>query len=133
MSRFVEQPAALVSGGPAWLLSRILPSREVVKVLSRPPPWLDRADVAATVAAIHRVAKELNPPPTALERDTATLVGAVTPESPWTVRRAVDHLQLSVRRVQELALDLGGRRVGRHWLLDEVAVREFARQREGAV
>ncbi|MGH4008287.1 MAG: helix-turn-helix domain-containing protein [Pseudonocardiaceae bacterium] len=47
------------------------------------------------------------------------------------MERAAAVLQLSRRRTQELAAGglLGGQRVGRQWILDEVAVREFARQR----
>jgi hypothetical protein len=131
VSRFIGYPAAVVSGGPAWLLSKILRSTSVAKVISHPPVWLDHAELTATVAAIHQAAKAFAMTATAPERETAALTCAVTLESnpEWTVRKAADYLQLSRRRVQELASQLGGRRIGRQWILDEVAVREFARKR----
>jgi hypothetical protein len=111
--------AAIVSGAPAWLLSRIMRSPNVKKVLSTPPLWVDRAEVAAAVDAIHRAAKAFETASGALERDDGT------------VRRAADYLGLSERRVQERAIELGGRKVGRQWILDEVAVRqEYQRRRQ---
>jgi hypothetical protein len=136
VSRFIGYPAAVVSGGPAWLLSKILRSPSVAKAISHPPIWLDQAELTATVAAIHQAAKAFDTAAvTAPERETAAITRAVTLESnsEWTVRRAADYLRLSRRRVQELASKLGGRRIGRQWILDGVAVREFARQRKGAL
>lgn len=133
--RYVEH-AAIVSGGAAWLLSRILRSPAVAKLTGNPPAWLDRSEISATVNAIHHAAKAFEVASTAHERENATVVGAVdaqsdpTPE--WTVSRAADHLRLSPRRVQELAPELGGRRVGRQWILNELAVREYRRWREDA-
>jgi hypothetical protein len=131
--RFIELPAAVVTGGPAWLLSRILRSPSVATVISLPPIWVNQAELTATITAIHRAAKAFDTMATAPERETATLTCAVTLESnsEWTVRKAADYLGLSQRRVQELASQLGGRRVGRQWILEEVAVREFARRRRG--
>lgn len=132
--RFIES-AAVVSGGSAWLLSRILLSANVAKVIANPPSWLDRADLAATVAAIHRAASAQARRLELAQRETATVLDATAPDCPssWTVQRAADYLRLSPRRVQEIALvELGGRRVGRSWQLDETAVRAYERQRRGA-
>lgn len=135
MSGFIES-AAVLSGPAALVVSRVLSSPNVVKVLSGLPPWLApyRSEISAAVQAIHRAAKAFETAATAPGRDTATVVGAVTLDSnsEWTVRKAADYLGLSRRRVQELAGQLGGRRVGRLWILDEVTVRELARQRRGA-
>ena len=121
----------MVAGGLAWLLSRVLRSPDVATVVACPPPWLDRADVVATLAAIHLAASALEAGLTARERETAIEAGAVAAHSDpdWTVGRAADYLRLSPRRVQELACELGGRKVGRQWLLDEVAVRVYERAR----
>lgn len=131
--RYVE--GALVHGSSAWLLSRILASPGVATVVSNPPGWVDRAELAATIAAIHTAASRFDTASSAAhEREDAALLGAVTPQldPAWTVRRAADYLGLSDRRVQELAAELGGRRVGRAWILDEVAVREYERRRQRA-
>jgi hypothetical protein len=50
--RYIE--GALVHGSSAWLLGRILASPGVATVLRNPPGWVDRAELAATVAAIHQ-------------------------------------------------------------------------------
>jgi hypothetical protein len=128
--RYIE--GALVRGSSAWLLSRIVASPGVTTVLNNPPGWVDRTELAATIAAIHKAARGFDTASAAPERDTATALGAVMPESDllgWTVRRAADFLGLSDRRVQEMAPELGGRRVGRQWLLDEVAVHHEGERR----
>lgn len=135
-SRYVEH-AAVVSGAPAWLLSRILRSPNVATVVNNAPRWIDHAELNATVEAIHGAAKAFQMASAARERENATVPGAVTAESDdpgWTVRRAAAYLGLSPRRVQELAPELGGRRVGRRqWVLDSAAVRhEHQRRNEAA-
>jgi hypothetical protein len=131
-TRFIS--GAVVSDSPAVLLSRILRSPNVVTVLNHPPLWVDRAELAATIAAIHKAAQRFGTASAALEREDATVVSAVTPQlgPEWTVRRAADFLGLSQRRTQELAAQLGGRKVGRQWLLDELAVREYGKRRHRA-
>jgi len=131
--RYIE--GALVRGSSSWLLSRILASPGVATVVDNPPRWVDRAELAATIAAIHTAARRFDTASAAHEREDAALLGAVTPQldPAWTVRRAADFLGLSERRVQERAAELGGRKVGRQWILDEVAVRqEYQRRRQRA-
>lgn len=130
--RYVE--GALVRGSSAWLLSRILASPGVAAVVNNSPQWVDRAELAATIAAIHTAARRFDTTTAALEREDAAPLGAVMPQSApgWTVRRAAAYLGLSHRRVQEIAAELGGRRVGRAWILDEAAVREYERRRHRA-
>ncbi|MGH3546833.1 MAG: helix-turn-helix domain-containing protein [Pseudonocardiaceae bacterium] len=131
--RYIEA-AALVAGCSAWLFSRILRSPNVAAVLASPPSWVDRAELNATVSAVHRAGRTFEAAATAPEREDATMVGAVVPDCPsaWTVARAAEFLRLSPRRVQELAAaELGGTRIGRVWLLDEVAVREYEHLRRG--
>lgn len=131
--RYIEA-GAVVTGGPALLLSRILRSPNVATVLRNPPGWVDRGALAATVEAIHRAARRFESASAALEREDATVVGAVMPESDagWTTRRAADYLGLSPRRVQERAAEFGGRKVGRQWIFDELAVRQYERRRQVA-
>lgn len=122
--RYVE--GALVRGSSAWLLSRILASPGVAAVVNNSPQWVDRAELAATIAAIHTAAQRFDTASAALEREDAAPLGAVMPQSDrdreWTVRRAADFLGLSTRRVQERAVELGGRKVGRQWIFDAAAV-----------
>lgn len=132
--RYIES-GALVCGSSALLLSRILRSANVATVVSNPPGWVDRADLHAQVAAIHRAAEAFETASSAHERESATPLGAVTAEldTGWPVRRAATYLGLSPRRVQELAPELGGRRAGRRqWVLDPVAVRHEKKRRAEA-
>jgi hypothetical protein len=128
--RYVE--GALVRGSAAWLLSRILASPGVATVVNNPPRWVDRVALAATVAAIHTAARRFDTASAACEREDATVLGAVALESnpEWTVRRAAGYLKISERRTQELAAKLGGRKIGRQWLLEETAVRQEHEKRK---
>lgn len=129
--RYIDS-GALVRGSSAWLISRILNSPAVAKVVTSPPRLVDRAELAATVAAIHQASRAFETSVTALERGNETTAGAVAPQSEWTTKQAADHLRMSQRRVQELAAELGGRKIGRQWLLDEVAVRREHQRRTAA-
>ena len=131
---FVES-AALLSGPAALVVSRVLRSPHVVTVLANLSGWLHpyRSEITAAVQAVHRAAHAWESTPLAVEREDAIEAGAVDAESPWTTERAAALLQLSRRRTQELAAGglLGGHRVGRQWILDEAAVREYQRNRRG--
>lgn len=128
--RFIAS-AALVVGGPAWLLNRILRSPDVARVLDHPPSWIDRAELAATVTAINQAARVFEAAPSAFERGNRPTPGAATAESEWTTREAANHLCLSQRRVQEIAAELGGTQRERRWRIPEVAVREYGRMKAG--
>jgi hypothetical protein len=131
LSKLINQSTAMVSGSPAVLLDRLLRSPNVAKVLSCPPSWVDFGDLATTVAAIHLAGRAWAEQ---AAREDATVLNAVVPDCPsvWTVQRAAEYLQLSQRRTQEIArAQLGGRKSGRAWVLDEVAVRVFERERRG--
>jgi hypothetical protein len=130
VERFVDEPTALISGAPAWLLSRVLRSPSVVKVLTSPPAGLNETDVAAAVAAIHKAGRAWEKRSDQQQRDNAVPAGAVVGHY-WTTKRAAEHLEKSQRRVQELAAALGGTRVGREWRIPEVAVREYQRAKAG--
>jgi hypothetical protein len=130
--RYIE--GALVSDSPALLFSRILRSPNVATVLRNPPIWVDHAALASTVEAIHTAARRFDAASAALKREDAAVLGAVMPQSDrdgeWTVRRAADFLGLAQRTVQERAAELGGRKVGRQWLLQETAVRQEHEKRK---
>jgi excisionase family DNA binding protein len=128
VERFVDQPCAVVSGAPAWLLSRLLRSERVTKVLANPQTGVDQADLATVVDAIHRAGRAHENRLNQRQRDNATASGAVTAQS-WSTKQAADHLGMSQRRVQELAGELGGARVGREWRIPEVAVREYQQRK----
>ena len=129
---YVEH-GAIVSAGAAWLISRILTSPSVNKVVTHPPGWLNRAQIEETVEAIHQAGREFEASSAALERGNETLLSAVMARSELTTREAADYLGLSPRRVQEIAAELGGTRAGRQWRIPAVAVREYGeRQRQTA-
>ncbi|MFZ0118107.1 MAG: hypothetical protein WAL99_01380 [Pseudonocardiaceae bacterium] len=130
-ARFVDEPCAIVTGAPAWLISRLLRSPDVATVLNNPPSWIDRAEVTATVTAIHLAGRAFVAPPSALERGNQPTSSAVAAESELTTRETAERLCLSQRRVQEIAAELGGTQVDRRWRIPEVAVREYERTRTG--
>jgi hypothetical protein len=126
-SRFISEPSAVISGPAAWLLSRILRSPSVVKVLTNAP---DQADIAATVAAIHCAGRAYENHLDRRRHDNAVTPGAVVPQC-WTTEQTATYLGLSLRRTQELAPELDGRRIGGRWLIPESAVRGYERTKAG--
>ena len=128
MEKFISEPSAVISGAPAWLLSRILRSPSVVKVLTNAP---DHADIASTVTAIHAAGRAYENRLDRQRRDNAVTPGAVVPQC-WTTEQTATYLGLSLRRVQELAPELDGERVGRRWLIPAAAVHEYAERRDAA-
>jgi Helix-turn-helix domain len=134
MDRLITEPTAQISGGAAWLISRVLASENLAKVLSRPPAGVDRADVAAAIAAINAAGRAWETDLTLRQRDNATALSATVPQSAttWTTAEAADYLKISRRRAQEIAANLGGTRIGRHWVIPVVAVRRLAEQRAAA-
>jgi hypothetical protein len=69
MSQLADQPAAVVSGGPALWLSNVRRSPRVVgavaAAVSRPPRWLHPADLTTAITAVHRAARFFLATPTA--------------------------------------------------------------------
>lgn len=128
--QFIGVPTAMVSGASAWLIARILRSPNVIKVRTNPPSGLDRADIAATVRAIHEAGRAWENSLALQQRDNAVALSAVVPHC-WTTQQTAMYLRLSLRRVQELAPELGGRRNGRQWLIPAAAVRAYEQQRAG--
>jgi hypothetical protein len=128
VERFVDQPCAVVNGAPAWLLSRLLRSERVTKVLANPQTGVDQADLAAVVDAIHRAGRAHTNRLYQRQRDNAAAPGAVAAQS-WSTAQAAAYLGLSLRRVQELAPELDGQRIGRQWAIPAAAAREYQRQK----
>jgi excisionase family DNA binding protein len=126
---YVEH-GAIVSGGPTWMISRILASPSVRDLLDNPPAWIERGHLAATVDAIHQAARAFEAESAARERGKPATVSAVAAQSEWTTREAADYLGLSQRRVQEIAADLGGTQAGRRWRIPATAAREYQRRRK---
>jgi hypothetical protein len=130
MERFLDEPTAMVSGSAAWLLSRLLRSPHVVKVLNAPSGGLDRAAISATVAAIHCAGRAYESRLDQQRRDNALAPGAIVAES-WTTQHTADYLRISRRRAQELATELDGKRIGRQWAIPAAAVRAYERRKAG--
>lgn len=126
--RLIGADTALVAGGPAWLISRMLASPHVARLLNHPPAWIERGHLTDTVMAIDLAARAFEVSLTAPERGNEAPLGAVAGQSDWTTREAANYLGMSQRRVQELAGALGGRRVGREWRLPAAAVRKYEKQ-----
>ncbi|WP_103381943.1 helix-turn-helix domain-containing protein [Pseudonocardia dioxanivorans] len=131
----IDEPAALVSGPLALLLHELAAApavRPYVRVL---PVWARpyRSEIEAGLQAVAQAAQAWSS--TAPERDNAEPSSAGEPESECSVAQAGALLGLGARRVQELAAagELGGRRVGRIWLLNRVVVEQVAaaRRRRG--
>lgn len=127
---FIDEPSAIISGAPATLLSRLLGSPYVVKVLAHSPSGVDPNELAAVLDAIHRAGRAHENRLDQQRRDDAEPLGAVMPHC-WTTEQAATYLGLSARRVQELALELDGQRIGRRWLIPETAVRCYKQTKAG--
>jgi hypothetical protein len=128
MDKFITEPTALVSGSTAWLLSKVLHSPTVIKVLVNAPASVNRADLNATVAAIDAAGRAWETGLCLQKRDNAITPSAVVQHC-LTTEQASDYLKLSVRRVQELAPSLDGKRIGRRWMLPAAAVREYEQRK----
>jgi excisionase family DNA binding protein len=128
--RFIEYPAAVVTGPEAFLLSRVLKAPSVVAFLRR-ARWFHGGDVQAMLEAIDRAARAWESRLTLAQRHTALRSDPLPAHSRWTVEQAAKHLGLSHRRVQELARAgwLTGKREGRRWGLDEASVLNYQHRR----
>jgi hypothetical protein len=131
VERFVDQPCAVVSGAPAWLLSRVLRSERITKVLANLHTGVDQAELAATVNAIHRAGRVHENRVDQQRRGNAIAPGTVVPHC-WSTEQTAEYLGLSRRRVQELAPALGGKRIGRRWAIPAAAAHDFAERRKPA-
>jgi hypothetical protein len=127
---------ALVSGASAHVIDRVLRSPNVQQVLDNLPEWL-RVEVEATVKAIRRAAADYEALPISLRRSAEAPVGEIAARSQhigsdgWLdVEQAATLLDVTPRRVQQLAAGGMGRRVGRIWRLDETAVRAYGQRRQ---
>jgi len=134
---FVPAGAAVIHGPAAWVIARILAAPNVrTLLLNLPAGWLRpyAGEIADAVAAVHRAAAAWDTAaPISPTRNDETAPDEIEPPSAWSVSTAAAYLGLTERRVQQLAEQLGGRRIGRTWALDPAAVREYGRQRRKAV
>lgn len=123
-SRIITEPAAIVAGSGAYLLSRLLRSPSVLAYI-RNAGWLHTDDFGEAVHAIHVAARAWETSISLPQRENAR-----ANEIPGryhgilTVEESAEELSLSLRRVQELARSgrIAGRRVGRRWELDRSSV-----------
>lgn len=130
-SRFIEH-GALISGSGAFLLSRLLRSPQVVAYM-RSAGWLGGDDFDLALAAIHTAGRAWEATINLPRRDNARVsVHSLSNPATMSIEDAAGLLGLSVRRIQELAQSgsLEGQRIGRRWILDEVAVRREYERRQ---
>lgn len=90
--RFIAEPSAVIGGSAAWLLSRVLRSPDIRRVLESPPSWIERDAVADAVHAIDPAARAFVASQPAPERGKMTTLGAVVPESEWSTHQAAEYL-----------------------------------------
>jgi hypothetical protein len=131
VDKFIGQGSAVIGGPAAWLLARILASPDVARVLACPPSWIERGQVIDMVTAVDLAGRAFETLLTARERGEKTHLGAAVAQSAadWTTRETAEYLRISVRRTQELAADLGGRRIGRQWLIPAAGVRAYEQRK----
>jgi hypothetical protein len=100
-------------------------------VLDTPRDWIERDTIADAVTAIDLAGFAFETSLTARERGETVTLGAVAAQSAgdWTTQQTADYLRISRRRAQELAPELGGKRVGRQWAIPAAAVRTYERQK----
>jgi hypothetical protein len=138
---YIEHGAAVVSGAAALALSEVLKRPETQAALLALPPWLIDREFADAVASLHVAGaayrdelrrNEAKPSETA--RDLHRVGERVGVEQRWSVGRAARHLQLSVRRTQQLAAAgrLSAELVGGQWAIDPVSVRRYSQVRSAA-
>jgi excisionase family DNA binding protein len=134
VDKLISAPSAVISGGAAWLINRVLSSPDVTRVLESPPSWIERGDIADALTAIDQAAKAFAASQPAPRRGKTATLGAAVADSAgnWTTAEAAEYLRISVRRTQELAPELGGVRIGRQWLIPAVAARLYAERRDAA-
>lgn len=130
--RFIGEPAAVIGGPAALLLSRILRSPHIRRVLDTPRDWIERDTIAATVTAIDLAGFAFEASLTARERGETITVGAVAAECHLTTKETADYLRISLRRAQELAPELGGKRIARRWAIPAAGAKAYAERRAAA-
>ncbi|WP_326583333.1 helix-turn-helix domain-containing protein [Streptomyces sp. NBC_00481] len=125
---------ALVDGVTAHVLDKVLASPNVAEVLCSLPPWM-RAEVEAGRRAIRRAAREYE------QLAVAAVEGSAETEVPdvgaplgheITTCEAAALLDVTERRVRQLAAGGMGQRRGGRWVLDRSAVLAYAERRRAA-
>ncbi|MDT3724893.1 helix-turn-helix domain-containing protein [Streptomyces sp. DSM 41972] len=124
--------AAVVEGAAAHILAELLATPGVRRYLRARPATLQR-ELEQTVAAIRRaaVAYEAGLVSAASANGSAETPAAeiVQPfDREITTGEAAALLELTERRVRQLAASGMGRRAGGRWLLDRTAVEEYRRR-----
>lgn len=126
-SGFIPAPAAIITGQAAYLISRWLRTPSAIASM-RNAKWLPGPDVAHALNAIHQAGREWQTGLELRQRDTASRCELPNPNCvTMRVEEAAEYLNLSIRRVQELAQQesISGRHVGRRWELDPISVRAY--------
>ncbi len=125
-ARFVGEPAALVSGPSAYLLSKLLREPPVAAHIRR-ARWLHGDDFMSAIRAINAASDAWQATAALPQRHNDRRYerpeqhcGTLT----VTVEQASEQLDLGKRQVQRLALSgrITGRRVGGRWQLDPASV-----------
>jgi hypothetical protein len=142
---FLDRPAAIITGASAMGLSMVLHRPETqAALLSLPAPLRRSPEFAAAVMAVHEAGAAYEAELRNGEANRGELgqglrrragepdVGDA--ERRWTSSRAARHLQIGVRRAQQLAASgqLDAELVGGQWMIDPASVRRYSQFREGA-
>ncbi|MDQ2880487.1 MAG: helix-turn-helix domain-containing protein [Actinomycetota bacterium] len=130
----ITEPAAIVAGSAAALLSRWFRTPQVA-ALMRASPWLPGPDVAEALRGIHQAACAWEATVELRERNTVVRHELPGPNhATLTTEEASQRLGIGPRRVQQLAQRgrITGRRVGRKWELDVRSVYQYQQKRAPA-
>lgn len=133
-TRFVSEPAALIGGPGAYLLSKLLKEPPVAAFI-RDARWLHGPDFDLAVAAVHAAGRAWQATVDLPRRGNAVRfersAADCTTMNPMSTKQAAEHLDLGIRQVQELAKSgrITGRRVAGRWQLDPSAVRAYHQQK----
>jgi excisionase family DNA binding protein len=128
----ITEPAAIVGGPAAFLLSRFLRSGPVIACM-RTARWFGGPDVAEALHAIHEAGSAWETNIELRERNDVVRCELPGPNlGTLTVMEASDRLGIGERRVQQLAQRgrITGHRVGGRWQLDQQSVNIYHHQRQ---
>lgn len=128
----ITEPSAVLSGAGVYLLAKLLKEPPVAACI-RGARWLHGPDFAATIRAINAAGDAWQTTAELPQRgDALRSVLPATDCATMNTERAAEHLDLGIRRVQELAKSgrITGSRVGGRWQLDKKSVNIYQRRHQ---
>lgn len=96
---------------------------EINRVTSHPPAGLDVQRLLAVIADLHHSAAQSEDAEYEIERENATALALIPSDSWLTTGQAAEQLGISVRTMQQRALDYGGAYIKGRWRFHPAVIR----------